>query len=626
MPHRPEIARKILSLLRQFGWDSGLKRLREEIAATDDRDRRNDLRFFAGWVAAERGNYPEALAFFQEAEDCPESLEWSKFGTAFVAMREHRFEEAERLLVEIRPAHDDVLLRAEVAHIRGANLYHWGQPHRALPLLNDALRLMGREHFGAGRVLDTFGMVHASRDDFFAAEEFFRQALVLKRGWDDQSGLAVTHGNLGRLFLGWGHYDRAEEELLADLEIARNIRDARGEALIQNALGRVALEKGRRSLREAKPVEARTRFEDAAGWLDSSIKACVAGGWSILEGYAHKDRALLLLAEEKPELAEAESKIAEDLFQSVPFEEGLAHVRRAQGATLRRLGRFEEAKTKLRMAIEHFADVGAKAEQALTQWEIARLDRDSNQPRPLVTREYLWALILAEASRRDHLVREIGEELKPVNPEAYALHVFRRVRGRGMPEETDSLVSGVSESLTALFLDLKGSTAYALETPPEVVMMTLNRMMAEMQAPLRQHSALVSVYRGDGFLALFRGNDHAARAVAAGIELCRRVEEFNGPRDALGLKPFAARVGISTGAAVLGNVGTYDLMQFTAIGTTINAGARLEAEGIPGLPCISRATHDEVRGRFRYSDDSPRTVKLKGLEELGDQQVWDVIG
>jgi class 3 adenylate cyclase len=540
-------------------------------------------------------------------------------------MRKHSYAEAERLLDEIQPAESNILLRAEVAHLQAANFFHAGEKQRVLPLLGEALRLMGREHLGAGRVLDTYGMFHASRDDFFAAEEFYRQALVLKRGWDDQPGLAVTHGNLGRLYLEWGHLDRSEVELLADLEIARNIRDVRGEALIHNALGRVALEKGRRSSRASRPVDARSHFEEAAGWLDSSIQAASAGQWSVLEGYARKDRAALRLAEDQLDETLIEAKAAEALFESVAFREGLAHIRRVEGAALRRLGRFDEAKSKLRAALDHFTEVGEKAEQALSQWEIARLDRDSGQPRPLVTREFLNALTLAESSRRDHLVREIGEELKSVNPEAQARHIFRRVRGRGMPDDTDSLVSGISEPLTALFLDLKGSTAYALNTAPEVVMMTLNRMMAEMQATLRQHDALVSVFRGDGFLALFRGQDNAARAVAAGLELCRRVEEFNGPREILGLKPFAARVGISTGAAVLGNVGTYDLMSYTAIGTTVNLGARLEAEGIPGFPCISRKTYEEVRGRFRYREVTPRRIMPKGLEELGEQDVWDVV-
>jgi class 3 adenylate cyclase len=94
----------------------------------------------------------------------------------------------------------------------------------------------------------------------------------------------------------------------------------------------------------------------------------------------------------------------------------------------------------------------------------------------------------------------------------------------------------------------------------------------------------------------------------------------------LGLRPFVIRIGISTGDAVLGNVGTYDVMGYIALGTTTNLGARLEAAAERGFPCISRRTCDEIRGRFRYREGSPRAIIVKGLEELGEQQVSDVAG
>src|SRR3954454_11851154 len=61
MIDRPETGEKILALLRQFGWETTLVKLREEIGKTDDLARRDELRFFAGWMAAERGAYVEAL-------------------------------------------------------------------------------------------------------------------------------------------------------------------------------------------------------------------------------------------------------------------------------------------------------------------------------------------------------------------------------------------------------------------------------------------------------------------------------------------------------------------------------------------------------------------------------------
>ena len=195
-----------------------------------------------------------------------------------------------------------------------------------------------------------------------------------------------------------------------------------------------------------------------------------------------------------------------------------------------------------------------------------------------------------------------------------------------MPEDTDSLISGTTEPLSVLFLDLKGSTSYALDTPPEVVMITLNQMMANAVATLRKHDALVSAFRDDGFMAIFRGQQHALRAVSAALDLCREIEEHNEPRVILGLQPFAIRIGVSTGDAVLGNMGTYDLMDFTAIGTTVNLTHRLESFAEPCFPCISNRTHDDVRGRFRYRESSPRLVIPKGLEELGELPVWDVAG
>ena len=90
----------------------------------------------------------------------------------------------------------------------------------------------------------------------------------------------------------------------------------------------------------------------------------------------------------------------------------------------------------------------------------------------------------------------------------------------------------------------------------------------------------------------------------------------------LGLQPLNVRIGISTGAVFIGNVGTYEKMDYTAIGTTANLAARIQSEGLPGMPCISRATYEQVREQFAFRDDNPRRIDLKGL---GGHEVWDVI-
>ena len=257
MMNQPETGDKVLSLLRQYGWEMGLQKLREEIAATPDVRRRNNLLFFAGWMAAERGAYEEAQTLLQDAEESPAAQRWKRFIQAFLAMRQRRFEEAERLLDSVDPEPESILLQAAVAHIRGANAFHMSDQERALRELRESLRLLGGDHYGSGRILDTFGMVYAARDNFHAAEEFYRQAIVRKKAWDDQAGLAVSYGNLGRLHLDWGYLDQAETCFLEDLAIAQNTRDGWGEALMQNGLGRIALERGNRAASAARTSEAR---------------------------------------------------------------------------------------------------------------------------------------------------------------------------------------------------------------------------------------------------------------------------------------------------------------------------------------------------------------------------------
>jgi adenylate cyclase len=123
-------------------------------------------------------------------------------------------------------------------------------------------------------------------------------------------------------------------------------------------------------------------------------------------------------------------------------------------------------------------------------------------------------------------------------------------------------------------------------------------------------------------MALLRGIDHSKRAVRAGLDLVAALKEFNRPREVLGLKPFNIRIGISSGPVFIGNVGTYDKMDHTAIGTTANLAARIQGEAELGLPCISRSTYEQVREQFVFKKDDPRMVNPKGL---GEREVWDVV-
>ena len=457
-----------------MGLGNGFKHSRNTIAATEDEQNRAALSFLVGWLAGERGEHAEAQAQFQSVAQIPALASWALVGQAFIALREKDYERAHQLLdgAVTKDNTGSAMLLATATHCRGAVYYHQGRIDQALGRLHEALLLFGTEHFAAGRVLDTLGMVYASKNNFQSAREFYEKAIEYKRRFRDEASIALSHGQLGRLQLDLGDLNRADKHFQDDLEISERIGDKRGVAQMYNHLGQVAL--------------ARHQWQKAAGWLDESIRLSQEGEWAILEGYARKDRALAALALGKHGEAENQLQLAARLFQERQFAEGSAYVNRGLGMVWRAEGHYEESERVLRAALAHFSEHGEAAEAARTQLEIARTLRARNTARALVTDALVKALDRAERCRRSLLMQEIEEELKATDEAEYCRHIYRRARGHGIDADTVSLLSGERAVATVMFLDLQGSTDYVHSNDPEVVLMTLNQMMADFAAVLEK--------------------------------------------------------------------------------------------------------------------------------------------
>jgi adenylate cyclase len=218
-------------------------------------------------------------------------------------------------------------------------------------------------------------------------------------------------------------------------------------------------------------------------------------------------------------------------------------------------------------------------------------------------------------------VRTAEEALRLADEESYWRHLQRRSRGHGVPEETSSLSSGLNEVATALFLNLRRFAPFCQGMDPGEVATTLNQLLADLEAVLVRHRGLVTTHLGGGFMALFRADDHAERAVQAAVELLAVVAEFNCPRELLGLRLLPAEIGVASGPMFVGNIGTYRRMSFTALGTAVNLAGRLMRSCVEGLPCISVETYERVRDHFECR--GPREVELRNL---GRREVWDVVG
>jgi len=273
-------------------------------------------------------------------------------------------------------------------------------------------------------------------------------------------------------------------------------------------------------------------------------------------------------------------------------------------------------------ALERFQRLRSAGEAAQTQFEIARTKLAQLAPTTECVEALEAALDLAEKARHNNLVRKIEVDLSACDEAAFCRRLYWRVRG-SIYEDTASLVGGRTSDASILFLDLERSTEAMLQSSAAAMLLALNGMVAAFEDCLDEHGAAITTFLGDGFMVVVRGTDHAPRALKVALELGAALEDLNRPRRVLGKPLLCLRVGVASGEVVLGNVGSYRKMDFTAVGIPVNLASRLQFLAQSGAPCISEATHELVKDQFEFGNDNPRTVDVKGL---GQHRVWDVAG
>jgi len=183
----------------------------------------------------------------------------------------------------------------------------------------------------------------------------------------------------------------------------------------------------------------------------------------------------------------------------------------------------------------------------------------------------------------------------------------------------DAKLAANRRRMTVLFSDIRGFTSMSEKMQPEEVVTFLREYLTVMTEAVFKHGGTVDKYIGDAIMALynvpFEAPDHALRAVRTALEFQERLqplaERFAAKHGGL----LACGVGIHTGDAVVGTIGSEQRLEYTAIGDTINLGSRLEGLtkefSVPII--ISEATYAEVRDHFGARDLGEVTVKGKAI-------------
>ena len=206
--------------------------------------------------------------------------------------------------------------------------------------------------------------------------------------------------------------------------------------------------------------------------------------------------------------------------------------------------------------------------------------------------------------------REVGRldaSFRPYLPSS----ITKRIRRRGASSPTAA--NGDERVVTAMFADLAGYTTFSERHQPREVVEMLNAYWAAVGARDRARRRDDRAFAGDGVLTVFNvaGDqpDHARRAAraATGILTSTRHIAVAHP----GWPIF--RIGINTGAAVVGVIGTAARRSFAAIGDPVNTSARLQTAAEPGQVVIGRLTWEQL-------DDTTAGVSLGAIPLKGKRE------
>jgi len=144
-------------------------------------------------------------------------------------------------------------------------------------------------------------------------------------------------------------------------------------------------------------------------------------------------------------------------------------------------------------------------------------------------------------------------------------------------------LGGDKRVLTVFFSDLAGFTSLSEKLSPEEVVTLLNRYLTAMTDIILASGGLIDKYEGDAIMAFWGAplpqEDHAARACQAALDNQARLAELRKEFTQSGLPPLHARIGINTGAMIIGNMGSSQRFDFTVMGDSVNLASRLEGAG-----------------------------------------------
>jgi class 3 adenylate cyclase len=470
---------------------------------------------------------------------------------------------------------------------------------------------------GLAEVFNSVANLLLRRGHSRTALAFARRALELRQKLGDRYGEAMDWGVIGRARLLRAEYDEARAAFTKSLDISRELGTKRGIGMMLNHLGDVALLE--------KDLPAAAAFHQRSLAEDPGLINGVMAWYGLARVYfavGQAEKAAAAADEMDARLKQAPSANA--------MTDALLGLR---GAVAWRRGDFAEGEKLLEQA----AKVLGQREYPLHTVHALYELRDLHQKQlrvPAAVRVMGRALDVLSECGAERGVRDAEEWLRTVDsPALTRLALQRHLPGPVVERILAGRLGdakGGKQEVTVLFCDIRDYTTLSEGLQPEEIVELLNEWFAEATRAVRRHGGVVDKFIGDAVMALFGVPDPhreaASDAVRAALAFRDALAALNLRHRALGAPEIRIGIGIHTGEAVVGLIGSHMHQSYTAIGDVVNTASRLE-----GL-CKEHHCDIVISSEVQKTQDRQAVAetaflgkaKVKGKqEEVG---VWRVLG
>jgi adenylate cyclase len=189
-------------------------------------------------------------------------------------------------------------------------------------------------------------------------------------------------------------------------------------------------------------------------------------------------------------------------------------------------------------------------------------------------------------------------------------------------------LGGEEKKVTVLFADIRGFTAFSEGASAPQVVAQLNDYFGRMAGVIDQHHGVIDKFIGDAVMAIFGAPISTAadvdNALRAALGIARALERLNEDRERKGLAPWTNVIGLNTGPAVVGTMGSSERWSYTVVGDSVNLASRLESlTRYYGVRiALSSATKEAAKGDFLFR--TLDLVRVKGKRET--IEVFELLG